>query len=794
MTASGRLRVPLHARNGGEGMQRRRARTHAKRVLLSVLCLGTLLWVSPALNAQSSVADLPDGEGKTLVARMCVTCHGVDRVIEQRQTQAGWESIVIDMVGRGAEGTSEEQRLVAAYLAQHFGRNDAAEAPVSTAVLDSRVYETRCGSCHGEEMTGGDGPAIVAYVRYHTDREVARLIREGRPGMPAMEVSDEELRQILATIRVLAGTNPAMATGGFTGTRAPRRAGGGGGGPTTSSVASTPPSTVELAEGRTISGIMLAESDFDATMLADGRFRLLSRDAAGFREKSIEPKLDWPQYDGGTDGNRYSTLDQINPGNIHRLVPAWVFPMPNSMRLEATPVVVDGIMYVTGWNEIFALDATTGRQLWTYNEPHTPGILGEAGSGANRGAAISGELVFMTTDRAHVLAFDRFTGEKLWEVEMGPVTDGYSTTSPPLIVGDLVVTGVAGGEEGARGFLDAYRASTGERVWRFYTIPARGEPGSETWIGQALEHGCGPTWLTGSYDPVLDLIYWAIGNPCPDMNGEERMGDNLYTNSVVALAPETGEMKWYYQFTPHDTHDWDAVQPMVLVDELWEGQPRKLIVHGDRNGFLYVLDRISGEVLLHEPFVGKQTWNLGFTPDGRPIIDPASISTRGGSAVCPGSGANWPAVSYNPGTKLFYLRASDGCTIVTAHEDPLGATGTRWFGRGPPTAEAQRQLGELLENYDTGNFIRAMDPFTGRKVWDYPAPAGRGGVMSTASGLVFIGGGGGLMALDAMTGKPLWQVNLGQTTQSTPMTYMVGGKQFIALPGNGMVAAYELAE
>ena len=272
--------------------------------------------------------------------------------------------------------------------------------------------------------------------------------------------------------------------------------------------------------------------------------------------------------------------------------------MPES-RPQATPVVVDGIMYVTGWNELYALDATTGRVLWTYKEPRHGGIVSEAGIGVNRGATILGDRVFMMTDHAHVLGFNRFTGQRLWEAEMGSYLESYSATSPPLPVGDLLVVGVAGGEEGARGFLDAYRASTGERVWRFYTIPKRGEPGSETWIGQALEHGCGATWMPGSYDPELDLIYWAIGNPCPDFAGEERLGDNLYTSSVVALEAKTGRLKWYYQFTPHDTHDWDAVQPMVLADEMWEGKPRKLLFHGDRNGIFYVLDRTNGQVLQH---------------------------------------------------------------------------------------------------------------------------------------------------------------------------------------------------
>jgi alcohol dehydrogenase (cytochrome c) len=462
--------------------------------------------------------------------------------------------------------------------------------------------------------------------------------------------------------------------------------------------------------------------------------------------------------------------------------------------MQSTPAVQDGIMYVTGWNEIYALDATTGRQLWTYSEPRHEGILAEAGIGTNRGVTISGDKAFMVTDHAHLLAFDRFTGKKLWDVEMGLYEESYSATSPPLPVGDLLVVGVAGGEEGARGFLDAYRASTGERAWRWYSIPKRGEKGSETWIGQALEHGCGATWMPGSYDPQLDLIYWAIGNPCPDIAGEERIGDNLYTSSVVALNAKTGEMKWYYQFTPHDTHDWDAVQPMLLVDEVWQGKPRKLLMHGDRNGMFYVLDRTNGEVLRTANLSTKVTWHKGFAADGKPIVDPGSIATKQGIATCPagGGGANFQAQSYNPMTKLFYARVSDSCGIYTSHDDPLGAAGNRWFGRGTPSEKARAQLAELTKGYETGVFIRAIDPFTGKKVWDLPAPAGRSGVLSTASGLVFLGGGGGLLVVDAKTGKPFWNVNIAQTTQGSPMTYMVGGKQYIALAGTSSITAYVL--
>ena len=251
---------------------------------------------------------------------------------------------------------------------------------------------------------------------------------------------------------------------------------------------------------------------------------------------------------------------------------------------------------------------------------------------------------------------------------------------------------------------------------------------------------------------------------------------------MVALNAKTGELKWYYQFTPHDTHDWDAVQPMLLVDEMWRGKPRKLLMHGDRNGMFYVLDRTNGEVLLTANLSTKVTWHKGFTSDGKPIVDPGSIATKEGIAACPGGGggANFQATSYNPITKLFYARVSDSCGIYTSHEDPLGAAGNRWFGRGAPTDQARAQLAALLKDYQTGVFIRAIDPFTGKKVWDLPAPAGRSGALSTASGLVFLGGGGGLLVVDGKTGKPLWNINISQTTQGSPMTFMVGGKQYIA--------------
>ena len=438
-------------------------------------------------------------------------------------------------------------------------------------------------------------------------------------------------------------------------------------------------------------------------------------------------------------------------------------------------------MYITGWNEAYALDATTGQQLWIYRQPHTAGLVSEAGRGTNRGVAISNDVLFMVTDNAHLLALDRRTGQKLWEVEMGSVKDGYSGTSAPLVVDDLVVVGISGGEEGARGFVTAYKATTGEQVWRFYTIPKRGEKGSETWIGNAIEHGCGATWLTGSYDQQLGLVYWSTGNPCPDYNGDERKGDNLYANSVVALSAKTGELKWYYQFTPHDTHDWDAEEPLVLVDQLWKGQPRRLLLHADRNGFFFVLDRETGEFLLAESFA-KVTWASGYDKSGRPMLTATSEPTVQGSIICPAeSGAsNWYSASWNPITNLFYVRSTDGCSLYKKQDDPL--VENRWYGGVAPVQPGGQ------------NFIRALKIDSGQKAWEFPLTTFvRGGVLSTSGGVVFFGGSAGAFdALDANTGKALWHLSLGQEWQASPMTYMVGGRQFIAVAGPAGIFAFSL--
>ena len=597
--------------------------------------------------------------------------------------------------------------------------------------------------------------------------------------------------------------------------------------------------TVRLRDGQTLRGIAKNESTFDLQLLGvDGKLHLLSKDQVAeiVREKSLMPKVEatpvemrnlvaylsrlstdpnakailatgelgpgvpfaevakpkpgsWPTYNGDMSGNRFSPLNQINTANVQGLAPQWIFPIPSAPRpLQVTPVVVDGVMYVTSVNEAYALDARNGREIWHYSRPRSQGLAGDAASGINRGVAVLGDRVFMVSDNAHLFALHRFTGQLIWDVEMADSRQNYGSTGAPLVVNDLVVAGVSGGDEGVRGFLDAYKASTGERAWRFWTVPAPGEPGSETWSGRAMEHGCGATWLTGTYDPEARLLYWPTGNPCPDYNGDERKGDNLYTASVVALDPATGKLKWHYQFTPHDLHDWDATETPVLVDANFRGQPRKLLLHGNRNGFFYVLDRLTGKVLVAEPFVKKLTWASGIGPDGRPILLPGNEPTVEGQLVCPAvaGAANWPSNAYNPATGLFYMFAEESCNIYSKN-DQWWEAGKSFYGGG--TRRAPDSGG--------GKFLKAIDIQTGKTKWEIPEIGGgilASGLMATAGGLIFYGdGGGAFVAADASNGKLLWHFNTGQSWKAGPMTYTVDGRQYIGMAAGSTIMAFALA-
>lgn len=497
---------------------------------------------------------------------------------------------------------------------------------------------------------------------------------------------------------------------------------------------------------------------------------------------------DWPTYHGPLTGNRHVDLNQINADTVKNLALKWVFPI-NHNTLEVTPVVVDGLMYVTGPNQVFALDARHGRTLWHYQRPMSGESRGDPAKGTNRGVAVLGDRVFLVTDNAHLLALHRVTGALLWERTMTedmPVNRNMGNTAAPLVVNDLVVAGISGGDMGMRGFLDAYKASTGERVWRFYTVPKPGEPLSETWQGTALEQfgGGGATWMTGTFDPETNLVFWGTGNPYPAYNGDQRKGDNLYSGSVIALDATTGKLKWHYQFVPHDLYDWDAGQTPLLVNTKYKGRDRKLLIQANRNGFLYVLDRTNGELLLGVPFVDRMTWAKGIGKDGRPILIPGTEPTNAGTLVCPNvlGAANWPSMAFNPSTNLFYLMAREDCGVYVK----------------PPAyqqKEFQKEPGYMV--------LRALNIETGKREWEVPQIGSAdswGGVLSTGCVIFFGEDSGVLGAVDAKTGKDLWHIQTnasaalgdGHSWRSSPMTFMAGGRQYLAFAAGPNILCFGL--
>ncbi len=786
---------------------------------IPTLALGMALLLHAAL-AQTA------NDAKRQYQARCVGCHGEDGTggghgpgfVDVRRTRATSQEAVRNLILKGIPDggmpafriSGQEADAIAAYvmaLKQPLGAG-APTSPAATgdAAAGRRFFTGKgnCTSCHivggmSYGLGGAVGPGLSNVGRDRTVAQIEQALREP-------------------------GAMPAGQTG----------RGGRGGAPQYRAV------TVRLRNGKTLRGIAKNESGFDLQLLAiDGSLHLLSKSdvAEVIREKSLMPKVDaspeemrnlvaylsdlrsepgkiapgdlgtglpfadvaqpkpgsWPAYDGSLSGNRFSPLNQIDTRSVERLAPKWMFPIPGAPRaLEVTPVVVDGVMYVTCVNEAYALDASNGREIWHYSRPRSQGLAGDAASGINRGVAVLGDRVFMVSDNAHLFALHRFTGQLLWEVEMADSHRNYGSTSAPLAVNDLVVAGVSGGDEGVRGFLDAYKASTGERVWRFWTIPAAGEPGSETWSGRALEHGCGSTWLTGTYDPESRLLYWPTGNPCPDYNGDERKGDNLYTASVVALDPVSGKLKWHYQFTPHDLHDWDATETPVLVDARFRGAPRKLLLQGNRNGFFYVLDRLTGKVLLAEPFVRKITWASGIGPDGRPQLLPGNEPTVEGQLVCPAvaGAANWPSSAYSPSTGLFYMFAEESCNIYSKNDEWWEA-GKSFYGGG-----TRRAPGGSGPSGPDGKVLKAIDIQTGKTAWEIPDIGGgilASGIMATAGGLIFYGdGNGAFVAADASNGKPLWHFNTGQSWKAGPMTYTVDGNQYIGVAAGSTILAFSL--
>ncbi|MFZ0735271.1 MAG: PQQ-binding-like beta-propeller repeat protein [Candidatus Sulfotelmatobacter sp.] len=494
----------------------------------------------------------------------------------------------------------------------------------------------------------------------------------------------------------------------------------------------------------------------------------------------------WTSYNGDYSGRRYSTLNEITTANVSQLRAAWVFHPGNSQRLEVTPVVVRGIMYITSANDVFALDAGTGRDVWHYQRPVSSGLLDDAAAHKNRGVAVWQDSVYVETDDAHLLRLDARSGGLIWDVEYAEKSKHYGATSAPLAVKDEIIVGSSGGDSGVRGFVAAFDALTGKQKWRFWTIPGPGEFGSSSWPGQAYLYGGATTWMPGTYDPALNTVYWTTSNAAPDFVGDTRPGDDLYTACVLALDPDSGKLKWYFQFTPHDLYDYDANETPVLIDTREKGVTRRLLVQANRNGFFYVLDRTDGKFFGATPFVEKLNWAKKIDSSGRPVLS-GRIPSAEGTYICPGieGATNWFSPSYNPSTGLFYFMALESCNTYFAKARPF-TQGETYYNTGtkrPPDEQSQK-------------ILLAYSVPERKLVWRYPQ-AGRGdswgGTLTTAGGLLFFADdAGSLEAVDATNGQPLWHFNTGQRIDASPMSYAVDGMQYVSVAAGSDIFSFSL--
>jgi alcohol dehydrogenase (cytochrome c) len=510
-----------------------------------------------------------------------------------------------------------------------------------------------------------------------------------------------------------------------------------------------------------------------------------------------EPQ-NWLTYSGGVQSQRHTGLTQITPDNAKNLEQQWVFQAHSLEHFEATPLVVDGVMYtVQAPNDIVALDAVSGRVYWIY--PYIPSPAARPCCGMiNRGLAILGDTLFMGTVDAHLIAVNAKSGRPIWDTKVANAEAGYALTHAPLIVKDKVIVGTAGGEYGIRGFIAAYDVKTGKQAWRFYTIPGPGEPGNQTWTGDAWKTGGGSVWVTGSYDPELNLTYWGVGNPGPDWNGDSRPGDNLYSDSVVALDPDTGKLKWYYQFSPHDEFDYDSVQVPVLTEMQWKGSQRKVMLWANRNGMFYVIDRTSGEFLQGKPFA-KVNWLTGFDEKGRPMRAPGKTPSTEGTLIYPGNqgATNYYSPSYSPRTGLFYIPTWENTSSIYFKSPVDYVEGRQYTGTFPRmTVSFRGNVQNQLTEDEGYGAVHAMDPKTGERKWEFKmADVTESGILTTASDVLFVGGReGNFFALNARNGTLLWKAALGGNIASGPISYSVNGRQYIAVAAGNSLFTFALRQ
>jgi alcohol dehydrogenase (cytochrome c) len=612
-------------------------------------------------------------------------------------------------------------------------------APPSTPArvqAGRQLFSQQCAECHGGDAMGGFAPNLTAgnFTHGASDWALYQTIAHGIPGT-SMQGHDLPLQRVWELVSFLhdsAAKNAASVIG-----------------------------TAALADSA-----LALNVDFD-------RLKSAQQDPG-----------EWLTYSGSYDSQRHSLLAQITPTNANTLRVKWIFQFPELARsTECTPVVVGNIMFVTlPPGDVWALDIRTGEKLWSYSYPMSTTVKNTPVH--NRGVAVLGNVVYLGTLNAHLIALNAQTGKLLWDVKVANNSDGYGITSAPLALNDQIVIGVSGADFGIRGFIDAYSPNDGRRLWRFWTVPGPDGAGHETWAGESWKKGGASTWLTGSYDPELGLIYWGVGNPGPDYQGDGRLGTNLYTCSVIALDAATGTLRWYFQFTPHDEHDWDSTEVPILADARYRGQRRKLLYFANRNAFFYVLDRTNGKFLGATAFA-RQTWASGFTPSGAPIETAGGRPTVAGSVIAPNSqgATNWWSPTYDSASNTEYIPVMEGSdmykkgAVVTADRgDYLGGSIT--FGT-PWTA------------------VRALDAETGHMRWEYKFPPRErstvmGGLLSTSGGIVFGGDDSHFVALDSRTGKELWRFNAGGGIAAAPITYLAEGHQQVTLLAGMTVLTFSL--
>jgi alcohol dehydrogenase (cytochrome c) len=604
------------------------------------------------------------------------------------------------------------------------------------------LYLRRCGQCHGAGGHGDSGPNLLSSVWNKSDWSFFSTAKWGRAGtsMQAQPLSESQIWQVHAYLR-----SEALAALG-------RRNGATGEG------TARPLVEVEMRQ--------IVETD--------------------------KTPGQWLTYAGNYAGHRHSLLTQVTKRNVRNLRLAWVAQLRQVDReLEVSPIVADGMMFVSESRDgVVALDAKTGEVIWSYQRPVPDGLPLCCGM-PNRGVAVLGQTVFVATIDSFLVALDANTGKQRWIVKVADYHDGYSMTGAPLALGDRVVAGVAGGEFGIRGFLAAFDTADGQLLWKFHTIPGPGETGHETWAGDAWKTGGGPTWTVGAYDPREDLIFWGTGNPSPDFQAAARPGDNLFTNSVVAIEAKTGRLRWHYQFTPADEHDWDANQQPVLADIDWLGRKRSVVLWANRNAFFYALDRRTGEFLFAKPFV-KQTWNLGFDASGLPRVAGSARPSESGSLVWPAmmAATNWWPPSYDASRQLVFVPCSDAAGIYFQSEQVKYKRGERFEGS---VASA------YARNLPATAYVKAIDARTGDVRWQTVLDSGSenfvwavGGVLSTRGGVVFSGYRNYFRAFDADTGKELWKVSLGARVRGSPISFLLDGRQYVAVAAGHSMFVFSL--